>query len=86
VNGIAAIFKEAPSVEISCPGATPREAASEPIGNREVLERVNDAGLEYGTGFGLRIRQGKAFVVRGDVAWSPDDRPIAGYFTAGHTF
>jgi len=43
-------------------------------------------GLKYGVGFGLRVQQGKAFVVRGDVAWSPDARPIAGYFTAGHTF
>ena len=44
------------------------------------------AGLKYGVGCGLRLRQGRAFVVRGDVAWSPDARPIAGYFTAGHTF
>ena len=44
------------------------------------------AGLKYGVGCGLRLRQGRAFVVRGDLAWSPDARPIAGYFTAGHTF
>lgn len=43
-------------------------------------------GLKYGMGVGLRLQQGKAFVVRGDVAWSPDARPIAGYFTAGQTF
>jgi hypothetical protein len=43
-------------------------------------------GIKYGTGLGVRLQQGKAFVVRGDVAWSPDARPIAGYFTAGHMF
>ncbi len=43
-------------------------------------------GLKYGVGFGLRIRKGKAFVVRADLAWSPDARPIAAYFTANHTF
>jgi len=43
-------------------------------------------GLKYGVGAGLRLQQGKTFVVRGDVAWSPDARPIGGYFTAGQTF
>jgi hypothetical protein len=43
-------------------------------------------GLKYGLGGGLRLQQGKAFVVRGDIAWSPDARPIGGYFTAGHIF
>jgi hypothetical protein len=52
--------------------------------SREALDGAG-VGLKYGTGFGLRVRQGKAFVVRGDLAWSPDARPIAGYFTAGHT-
>lgn len=43
-------------------------------------------GLKYGVGGGLRLQQGRAFVVRGDVAWSPDARPIGAYFTAGQTF
>jgi hypothetical protein len=43
-------------------------------------------GLKYGVGGGLRLLQGKAFVVRGDIAWSPDATPIGGYFTAGHIF
>jgi hemolysin activation/secretion protein len=43
-------------------------------------------GLKYGMGAGLRLLQGKAFVVRGDIAWSPDARPIGGYFTAGQSF
>ena len=40
-------------------------------------------GLKYGVGGGLRLHQGETFVVRGDVAWSPDAKPIAGYFAAG---
>jgi outer membrane protein assembly factor BamA len=43
-------------------------------------------GLKLGIGGGLRLRQGEAFVVRGDVAWSPDARPIGGYFAAGELF
>jgi hypothetical protein len=34
----------------------------------------------------VRFQQGSAFVVRGDVAWSPDARPIGAYFTAGQMF
>jgi Omp85 superfamily domain len=43
-------------------------------------------GLKYGTGLGIRLRQGQAFVVRGDIAWSPDAQPIGGYFAAGQAF
>jgi outer membrane protein assembly factor BamA len=43
-------------------------------------------GLKWGVGGGLRFQQGNAFVVRGDIAWSPDARPIGGYFTAGQIF
>jgi hypothetical protein len=43
-------------------------------------------GLKWGTGLGVRVQQGRAFVVRGDVAWSPDAQPIGGYFAAGETF
>jgi hypothetical protein len=37
-------------------------------------------------GGGLRLQSGDAFVLRGDVAWSPDARPIGAYFAVGHTF
>ena len=43
-------------------------------------------GLKYGTGLGIRMIQGTALVVRGDVAWSPDAEPIGGYFAAGEMF
>ncbi len=43
-------------------------------------------GLHWGTGGGIRVQQGTAFVIRGDVAWSPLAQPIAGYFAVGETF
>ncbi|MFT3695525.1 MAG: BamA/TamA family outer membrane protein [Kofleriaceae bacterium] len=43
-------------------------------------------GLHWGTGAGIRLQQGRAFVVRADLAWSPDAQPIAGYLTADHIF
>jgi hypothetical protein len=43
-------------------------------------------GLRYGTGAGVRLQSGRAFVLRGDVAWSPDARPLGGYFAVGQTF
>lgn len=43
-------------------------------------------GLKYGAGGGLRFRQGHAFVVKLDVAWSPDAFPVSMYFGAGHAF
>jgi len=43
-------------------------------------------GLKYGVGCGLRLQEGKTFVVRADLAWSPDARPIGGYFAAGEIF
>jgi hypothetical protein len=43
-------------------------------------------GLKWGTGLGVRVQQGTAFVVRADVAWSPDARPLGGYFAAGEMF
>jgi hypothetical protein len=42
--------------------------------------------LHYGAGGGLRLQSGSAFVLRADVAWSPDARPIGGYFAAGQLF
>lgn len=43
-------------------------------------------GLKYGTGGGLRLQEGKTFVVRADIAWSPDARPIGAYVGAGQMF
>jgi hypothetical protein len=43
-------------------------------------------GLHYGIGGGIRLQQGRAFLVRADIAWSPDASPIAGYVLADHIF
>ncbi len=43
-------------------------------------------GLKYGLGGGLRLLSGKSFVLRCDVAWSPDAHPLAGYLISGHPF
>jgi hypothetical protein len=43
-------------------------------------------GLKYGLGGGLRLRKGETFVLRADLAWSPDARPFGFYFLAGHMF
>jgi hypothetical protein len=43
-------------------------------------------GLKYGVGGGLRVASGKTFVLRLDVAWSPDANPVGGYLLAGHIF
>lgn len=43
-------------------------------------------GLKYGVGGGLRIQSGDSFVLRGDVAWSPDASPVGAYLGAGHMF
>jgi hypothetical protein len=40
-------------------------------------------GIKFGTGGGLRLQSGSAFVLRLDVAWSPDANPLSGYFAAG---
>jgi hypothetical protein len=44
------------------------------------------AGLKYGVGGGVRFQSGSAFVLRADVAWSPDATPIAAYVAAGQMF
>ena len=43
-------------------------------------------GLKYGTGGGVRLTSGTAFVLRADLAWSPDAIPIGAYVTAGEMF
>lgn len=42
--------------------------------------------LKYGIGGGMRLMSGTAFVLRADVAWSPDATPIGGYVVAGESF
>ena len=46
----------------------------------------SEIGLKYGTGGGLRWAAGRSFVLRFDVAWSPDADPVGAYLAAGHTF
>jgi len=43
-------------------------------------------GLKYGLGGGLRLQEGQTFIVRADVAWSPDAKPVGAYFAAGEIF
>jgi outer membrane protein assembly factor BamA len=43
-------------------------------------------GLAYGVGGGLRIASGKTFMLRFDLAWSPDAGSTSGYLLAGHMF
>jgi hypothetical protein len=43
-------------------------------------------GLKYGVGGGLRVASGSAFVLRADLAWSPDATPIGAYVAAGEMF
>jgi outer membrane protein assembly factor BamA len=50
----------------------------------------NRVGIKYGLGGGLRLQSGSSFVLRADVAWSPDasaiGSPVGGYFAAGQMF
>jgi hypothetical protein len=43
-------------------------------------------GLKYGLGGGLRIASGKTFMLRFDLAWSPQKPGTSGYLLAGHMF
>ncbi len=43
-------------------------------------------GIHYGVGGGLRIQKGETFVLRADLAWSPDARPVGAYLLAGQLF
>jgi outer membrane protein assembly factor BamA len=43
-------------------------------------------GLKYGVGGGLRLQSGSAFVIRADVAWSPDATPFGAYVAVGQMF
>jgi outer membrane protein assembly factor BamA len=44
------------------------------------------AGIKYGVGGGIRMQWGATFLIRGDVAWSPDADPLGFYFNVGHIF
>jgi hemolysin activation/secretion protein len=46
----------------------------------------NGRGLKYGVGGGLRVGKGETFVLRADLAWSPDARPLGAYLLAGQLF
>lgn len=43
-------------------------------------------GLKYGVGAGVRIAAGDSFVLRGDIAWSPDAAPVGAYLVGGQMF
>ena len=43
-------------------------------------------GLKYGTGGGVRVQSEASFVLRADVAWSPDAAPVGIYVAAGQMF
>ncbi|HVR63269.1 MAG TPA: BamA/TamA family outer membrane protein [Polyangia bacterium] len=43
-------------------------------------------GLKYGVGGGLRLQEGRTFLLRLDIAWSPDASPVGAYFAAGQIF
>ena len=43
-------------------------------------------GLHWGAGGGIRIQQGRSFLVRADVAYSPDAKPIGVYVEADEAF
>ena len=43
-------------------------------------------GLHWGVGGGVRLLQGHTGVIRADVAWSPDARPIGLYLIANQIF
>lgn len=43
-------------------------------------------GLAYGVGGGLRVASGKTFMLRFDLAWSPDAGSTSLYLLAGHMF
>jgi hypothetical protein len=50
------------------------------------LDWENGFGMKFGLGGGLRVYGGTSFVVRADVAWSPDARPIGAYLGGGEAF
>ena len=53
---------------------------------RDVAADGSGVGLKYGVGGGIRLQWGATFLLRGDVAWSPDAAPLGFYFNVGHIF
>jgi outer membrane protein assembly factor BamA len=45
-----------------------------------------DVGIKFGVGAGPRLQWGETFVIRMDVAWSPDAQPIGFYLEHRHIF
>ncbi len=43
-------------------------------------------GLKYGVGGGLRLQSESSFLLRMDLAWSPDATPVGGYVSVGQMF
>jgi outer membrane protein assembly factor BamA len=43
-------------------------------------------GFKYGVGGGVRFQSGSTFVLRADIAYSPDATPVGGYVAAGQMF
>jgi len=43
-------------------------------------------GLKYGAGSGISLQSGPSFVLRADIAASPDASPVSAYFSAGQAF
>lgn len=43
-------------------------------------------GLKVGFGGGLRLQWGETFILRGDLAWSPDADPVGAYIAFHHIF
>lgn len=46
----------------------------------------NGLDLKYGAGGGLRLQWGETFLLRIDVAWSPDADPVGFYVDVNHVF
>ncbi len=53
---------------------------------RESVLDGTGLGLKYGVGTGARLKSGDTFVLRLDVAWSPDATPIGAYLATGEIF
>ena len=53
---------------------------------RPELDGGKELGLKIGAGGGIRLQAGQSFVIRADVAWSPDARPVGAYLASGHIF
>ena len=51
-----------------------------------VADVISAVKIPVEVGGGLRVASGETFVLRVDVAWSPDANPLSGYLLAGHIF